>query len=98
MTRRRKKHPGGRPPRDPSGPTSPLTVRLTDDERDRCATAAGDEPLATWASRALVAATDRPRFSTLDDILSWERGLDDDGRYLFGVDLGKVLLSDSSLL
>ena len=38
------------------------------------------------------------RFSTIDDILRWEHGLDDDGRYWFAVDLAKALLSDSALL
>jgi hypothetical protein len=61
---RRKKHPGGRPRRDPSGATSPLTIRLTPAERARAETAAGDTPLATWAARRVsdaagVEAVDR---------------------------------------
>lgn len=95
---RRKKRPGGRRPRDSSGATSPLTVRVTPDQRKRCEAAAGDEPVATWAARALVEVaergTERPKFSTLEDVLSMP--LDDVAR--FSAVLWPVLLGDPALL
>jgi len=101
-TRPRKK-PLGRPPRDPSGATEPLTVRLTSAVRERCAEAAGEAPLATWAAHELEAAsaTTRPRFGTLEEVLAYVRGLPEVERaallYRLAPTLGRGLWLDGAI-
>lgn len=56
MTRRKPKHPGGRPPVTGTTRSTPILVRLTPDEREtlqRAADASG-EPLAAWVRRVAV--------------------------------------------
>jgi hypothetical protein len=76
MTRLRRKKPArGRPPRDPSGATSPLTVRLAPSVHAAATASAHTRglPLATWAARELesASASTRPRFGTLEEVLRY---------------------------
>lgn len=83
MGRGRKKHPGGRPPRDPSGATVPWSLRLSPaqlERAQRAAEAAGMSP-RDWAARALAAASetsDVPRFETIEDAIRYVREVPDD--------------------
>ena len=60
MTRPKRRNPGGRPPRDPSGTaTDLLRIRVTGQEKAAYEQAAGKAPVSEWARGALNAAAGR---------------------------------------
>lgn len=82
----------GPPPRDSSGPARTRTVRTTDAEEAEQIAAAlhAGLSLSTWRSRRLAEAAarelasastpERPQFRTLEEVVSYLDGLDDDAR------------------
>jgi len=63
MARTKRRHPGGRPPRDSSGPAADLLkIRVTEVELARyqqAAYEAGERPVSEWARQVLDAAASR---------------------------------------